>query len=145
MRSNLSRLLLAVAVTLLCWGAAFGQVSSTAPVSGTVTDPNGAVISGASVVVKNAATGQELKATTAANGNYTIPAVATGVYVVTIEAQGFKKTVVQDVKVDTATPATVNATLEVGAATESVVIQGGGEVLQTQSRAIVLKGLRDFA
>ncbi len=122
--------------TLLCCLSVFGQVSSTAPITGTITDPNGAVISGARVVVKNAATGLELRATTASNGSFTVPAVATGVYIVTIEAQGFKKTVVQDVKVDTATPATVNATLEVGAATESVVIQGGGEVLQTQSATV---------
>lgn len=136
MRSHFPKLLLAFVATVLCWGTAFGQVSSTAPISGTITDPNGAVISGARIVVKSSATGLELKATSAANGTFTIPAVATGVYTVTIEAQGFKKTVVQDVKVDTATPATVNATLEIGAATESVVIQGGGEVLQTQSANI---------
>ncbi len=115
---------------------AFGQVSATAPITGTITDPNGAVISGATIQIKNVATGQELRGTSASNGTFTIPAVATGVYAVTIEAQGFKKTVVQGVKVDTATTATVNATLEIGAATESVVIQGGGEVLQTQSANI---------
>jgi hypothetical protein len=136
MRSHFPKMLMVIAVMILCWGSAFGQVSSTAPISGTITDPNGAVISGASILVKSSATGLELKATSASNGTFTIPAVATGVYTVTIEAQGFKKTVVQDVKVDTATPATVNATLEIGAATESVVIQGGGEVLQTQSATV---------
>ena len=115
---------------------ALGQVSSTAPITGTITDPNGAVISGATIHVKNVANGQELRGTSASNGTFTIPAVASGVYTVTIEAQGFKKTVVQSVKVDTATTATVNATLEIGAATESVVIQGGGEVLQTQSATV---------
>ncbi len=108
----------------------FGQ---TAPLSGTVIDPSGAVVPGASVQAKNTALGTEFRTTTSTAGIYTIPALGVGVYTVIIEAQGFKKTVISDVKIDAATPATVNATLEVGAQTESVVVQGGGEVLQTQS------------
>ena len=108
----------------------FGQTSS---LSGTVVDPSGAVVPNASVTAKNTAFGTEFKTTTSSAGTYTIPALGVGVYSVTIEAQGFKKIVINDVKIDAATPATANATLEVGAQSESVVVQGGGEVLQTQS------------
>ncbi|HWQ32261.1 MAG TPA: carboxypeptidase-like regulatory domain-containing protein [Blastocatellia bacterium] len=111
----------------------FGQVSSTSPLSGSVTDPTGAVVPNATIIVKNNATGQEFRASTSNNGTYTIPALGVGVYTVTIEAQGFKKAVVTDVKIDAATPATVNVALEVGAQSETVVVQGGAEVLQTQS------------
>jgi Carboxypeptidase regulatory-like domain len=108
----------------------FAQTSS---LSGTVTDPSGAVVPGASVLAKNTALGTEFRTTTSSAGIYTVPALGVGIYTVSIEARGFKKTVISDVKIDAATPATVNAALEVGAQTESVVVQGGGEVLQTQS------------
>jgi hypothetical protein len=112
---------------------AFGQSGTTAPLSGAIIDPNGAAISGASVIVKNEATGAEFKVTTSSSGVFTVPALSAGVYRVTVEAQGFKKSVVPSVQILAATPATVNVTLEVGAPSESVVVQGGGEVLQTQT------------
>ncbi|MBO0801111.1 MAG: carboxypeptidase regulatory-like domain-containing protein, partial [Blastocatellia bacterium] len=103
------------------------------PLAGTVSDPTGALIAGASVVVKNKTTGTEFKATTSSTGAYTVPALGPGTYIVTVEAAGFKKAVVQDIKIDVGVPATANITMEVGAASESVVIQGGAEVLQTQT------------
>ncbi|MBO0719468.1 MAG: TonB-dependent receptor [Blastocatellia bacterium] len=112
---------------------AFGQTVATAPLAGTISDPTGAVIAGASVTVKNKTTGTEFKATTSNTGAYTVPALGPGTYTLTVEASGFKKAVVQDVKIDVGVPATANITMEVGAASESVVIQGGAEVLQTQT------------
>lgn len=110
----------------------FGQ-ATTSSLSGTVADPSGAMVAGASVKVKNAATGVEAETTTSSNGSYTVPALGPGVYTVAIEVRGFKKAIINDVKIDAATPATVNVALEVGAQSESVVIQAGAEVLQTQS------------
>src|SRR5215813_7408376 len=128
---------LALAVFLAVSGlAAFGQGGATAPLSGLVLDQGGAVISGAVVIVKNNATGAEFTVTTATNGTYTVPALGAALYTVTVEAAGFKKVVLQEVKIDAGVPATANATLEVGAASESVVIQGAGEVLQTQSASV---------
>ncbi|MBS1786804.1 MAG: carboxypeptidase regulatory-like domain-containing protein [Acidobacteria bacterium] len=115
---------------------ALAQVSSTSALSGAVTDPNGAVVAGAEVKVKNDATGAEFNAVTASNGTFRIPALAAGNYTVTINSPGFKRAVIQDVKLDAATPSNVNVVLEVGAQSESVVIQGTGEVLQTQSANI---------
>ncbi len=116
--------------------AAFAQSGTTAPLSGSVLDQNGAAISGAEVTVKNNATGTEFRVKSSGSGAYTVPSLGAGVYTVTVEAQGFKKAVIQDVQILAATPATANVTLEVGAASESVVIQGGGEVLQTQTANI---------
>ena len=113
---------------------AFGQVSSS--ISGTVKDPNGEVVSGATVIVKNDATGVEFRATSSGSGVYTVPSLGSGTYLVTVSATGFKQAVVRDVKLDAGVPTTVNVTLEVGAPSESVVIQGGGEVVQTQSANI---------
>lgn len=135
MKSNLLRLIASAIFLLASASMAFAQ-NTTAPISGAVTDPNGAVISGATVIAKNVATGTESKATTASNGTYTVAALAVGSYIVTIEASGFKKSVVEGVTINAGAPATVNVTLEIGAASESVVVQGGAELLQTQSANI---------
>ncbi|MEO6723799.1 MAG: carboxypeptidase regulatory-like domain-containing protein [Blastocatellia bacterium] len=135
MKSNLLRLITSAIFLMACALSVFAQ-TTTAPISGSVTDQNGAVISGAVVLAKNEATGAESKATTTSNGTYTVPALGVGHYTVTVEAQGFKRAVVQAVTIDAGVPATVNITLEVGAPTESVVVQGGAEILQTQSATV---------
>jgi hypothetical protein len=115
---------------------AYGQ-GSTSSLSGSVVDPRGDAITGAQVTVKNSETGEEFQATTASNGTFTVPILAVGTYTVTISAQGFKHVVVTDVKLDAGTPGSVGrVALEVGGTNETVNIQGGGEVLQTQSANI---------
>src|SRR5262245_29445555 len=104
----------------------FGQGITTTTLSGAVVDPTGAVVSGATVSVKNDATGEEFKATTAGNGTFTVPALAAGMYKVTVGAPGFKQAVVQGIKLDAGVPATVNVNLEIGTATDTVVIQSSG-------------------
>jgi len=65
-----------------------------------------------------------------------VPSLGAGTYTVTIEAAGFKKAVLQGVKMDVGVSATANVTLEVGATSESVVVEAAGEVLQTQSATV---------
>ena len=133
MKSCMTRLLAIASFLALNSFLAFGQSGTTAPISGTVYDATGAVLSGATVVIKNNGTGAEVKVNTASNGAYTIPSLGAGTYTLTVEAPGFKKAILQDVKIDAGVPATANITMEIGEATESVVVQGGAEVLQTQS------------
>ncbi|HVL66237.1 MAG TPA: TonB-dependent receptor [Vicinamibacterales bacterium] len=115
----------------------FAQGGSTASsIIGTVTDASGAVIPGASVVVKNNATATEFTATTNEQGGFTIPAVDPGSYTVTVTLMGFKTWVAKDVRVNAATPASVRATLEVGGLEETVTVAGGSEIIQTQSAAV---------
>src|SRR5436190_4653587 len=136
MRNLLSKFFLVSAVFALLGLPAFAQVNPTGSISGTVVDPHGAVVANATVTSKNKATGETKTTTTSDSGTFTIPAIQSGVYIVTIERKGFKKTQVTDVKVDVGTPATVNATLEVGAAEEIVTVVGGGEVIQSQSATV---------
>jgi hypothetical protein len=110
---------------------AFGQVTSS--LSGAVTDPTGAVVAGATVTVKSAASGSEFKTITSNQGTYNISSLGAGKYVVVVTASGFKNATVQDIEIDAGTPATVNVTLEVGQANETVVVQGGAEIVQTQT------------
>jgi len=110
---------------------AFGQVTSS--LSGTVTDPNGAVVIGATVTVRNAASGSEFKTVTSNQGTYNVPSLGAGTYIVVVTASGFKSATVQNIEIDAGTPATANVTLEVGQATETVVVQGGAQIIQTQT------------
>src|SRR5262245_23234054 len=116
---------------------AFSQVGVTGSIAGAVTDPTGAVVAGASVVVKNNATTVQSTVTTTDNGTFNVPALTTGMYTVTISAPGFKTAVVTDVKVDVGNPSSVNIALEVGAPTEQVTVVGGGELLHTQPSNVV--------
>ncbi len=111
------------------------QAQSTGSIIGTVSDPNGAVVPGASVRVKGEA-GQEFNTVTNESGIYRIPSVQNGSYTVSITATGFKTSAFTNVKVDVGTPATVDAKLEIGGVGEVVEISSGGEVLQTQTAAV---------
>jgi hypothetical protein len=136
MKRCLIRLLAVTSFLVLNSFLAFGQTGTTAPLSGSVLDPNGSALSGVTVTVKNNSTGAEFKVRTSDSGAYTVPALNAGGYTVTVEAQGFKKAVVQGIQILAATPATANFTLEIGEASETVIVQGGGEVLQTQTANI---------
>ena len=111
------------------------QAQNTGAITGTVVDTAGAVVPGATVTVKGDA-GQEFTATTNSGGGYNIPAVASGTYKVTISSVNFKTSIVENVKVDVGTPATVNGVLEAGRIDEIVLVTGGAEVLQTQTATI---------
>lgn len=128
--------LIVLALTLLVSSLAYGQISSNAPLSGVVHDPNGAVVPGASVIVKSNATGAEFNATTASNGTFLVPSLTPGTYTVMVKTAGFKQAIVTEVKIDAGTPGSVTVTLEVGQTTETVTVQGGGDIIQTQTAAV---------
>jgi hypothetical protein len=118
-------------------GEAWAQGGSTASsIIGTVSDASGAVIPGATVVVKSNSTGTEFNATTNEQGGFTIPAVDPGTYTVTVTLMGFKTAIVSDVVVNAATPSSVRVRLEVGGLEETIVVSGGSEIIQTQSAAV---------
>src|SRR5262245_62816496 len=131
MKRRVFKTLALIAFAMLTSVIAFGQVTSS--LSGAVTDPNGAVVAGATVTVKNAASGSEFKAVTSNQGTYNVPSLSAGKYIVVVTASGFKSATAQDIEIDAGTPAAVNVTLEVGQANETVVVQGGSEMVQTQT------------
>src|SRR6476661_412295 len=133
---KLTTILMALLVIVTCQLVIQAQIT-TGSISGTVTDQTGAVVPGANVTVKGGA-GQQYTAVTKGDGAYTIPGVPAGspTYTVTITAPSFKTAVIQNVKVDVATPATVNAQLEPGNINETVVVASGAEVLQTETATV---------
>ena len=126
----MKRSLIAAALLLLSLSGppALAQSGSTGSIAGTISDPTTAVVPGATITIKNNATSQEFTATSAGNGTFTVPALISGTYTVTIAAQGFKTTILPNVKVDVGTPSSVNVTLEVGVPTETVqIVDAAGE------------------
>jgi hypothetical protein len=136
----LARLLRGLLTLALLAGAtplAYAQGGgATTSLSGTVTDTSGAVIPGANVNVKNAATSTEFTASTNEQGVFTVPAIDPGTYTVTVTLMGFKTAVLSGVRVNAAVPATVRATLDVGGLEETVSVTAGSEIVQTTSPAV---------
>src|SRR5579863_3945844 len=91
-------LLLAATVMIPC-PPAYGQ-KDTGGITGTVTDPSGAVVSGAKVSITDVDRGTTVTTTTNNQGEYVASPLKIGRYTVTIEKSGFQKAVVGPVKVD---------------------------------------------
>lgn len=136
MRNGLRKYTLVLLTVALSSLTVFGQGGSTGSISGTVLDPKGAVVAGATVVVKSNATNQEYTTQTSGDGTFNVPALVAGVYTASITARGFKQAVVTEIKVDVGKPSSINVELEIGSANETVTVVGGGELLQTQSATI---------
>ncbi len=114
-----ARVIAAFALCLLfCLTVAAQTVNST--VTGVVKDTAGAVIPGAKVTLTDAATRLPVNTTTNNEGFYLFNDVRSGYYTVAVEATGFKKSEVRDVKVDVGAPATVNIALEAGQIAEVI-------------------------
>jgi hypothetical protein len=93
-------------------------------VMGNVIDPNGAIIAGATVIVKNDTTGQQYTTSTDANGNFRTAPLNAGGYTVTISSPGFQQYVMSGIKVSPVRPANLRATLNVGSVSATVNVMG---------------------
>src|SRR5690349_3838277 len=130
--SHAHRLLMAF---LLCACLVFAQ-GNTSRLDGTVMDPTGAAVPAADVTVTNLATDQVFKLQTNDRGEWALPSMAAAKYKVVVSKPGFKAGVAAEVEVNAGVPASVNVKLEVGAATETVEVVSGADIVQTTSAAI---------
>lgn len=110
----------------------FGQ-SDRGTITGTVSDPAGAVVASVPVEAKSSTTGLVYSSATSATGNYTISQLPVGAYDITVTAPGFKKAVRPGIAVSAFTTYRVDFKLEVGAVTESVTITEATPLLKTES------------
>ncbi len=116
-------------------GAALAQ-RTTGELRGTVYDASGAVVPNASVTVANQDTGQSSQQAADARGEFTFPLLQPGNYKVQVAAPGFKKYTRQDVPLRSLETATVQVKLEVGGATEEVVVQAQTEQVNVSSGGV---------
>ena len=109
----------------------------TGSILGTVTDPSGAVVSGAKVSANNTATGVVTSTTTNAEGLYNIRFLPIGPYTVTISAQGFSRETVSQFQLETDQIAKFNVKLLVGTTAETLEVSAANSpVLQTENATI---------
>jgi len=139
-----------IVAAVLMTATAWGQVDySTASLRGTVTDPNGAVIAGATVTVTNSSTGISRTTTSAGDGSYRFPALPPGQYQISTEARGFAKALVKSFDLTVGQSALYDAHLKVGPATEVVEVSAENiPLIQTdqsqQANTINLRQVEDL-
>jgi hypothetical protein len=102
-------------------------------ITGTVSDPAGAVVPAAGVSARNTETGVTTDTETTATGNYTLNSLPPGLYDVTVSAAGFSKSIQAGLRVSVAMTIRVDVVLKLGASTESITVTGGAEMLRTES------------
>jgi len=135
MKSHRVLLQIALLVVTFC-GAAWAQTGS---ITGTVKDPSGAAISGATVVVTSPERGISRQTTTNSTGDYNESALSPGSYDIIVTATGFKKYQAKGVILDVSEKARVDVSLQVGAATTEVVVEGT-DVAQVETQSSELAG-----
>ncbi|HEX8142436.1 MAG TPA: carboxypeptidase regulatory-like domain-containing protein [Pyrinomonadaceae bacterium] len=121
-----------LAFVLICAVVALGQTNKGG-ISGTVIDPNGAAVPGATVTVTNLGTNQATTVTTSESGAFSVSSLDPVTYSVAVEMAGFRKALVQSVKVDTASTVGVNVQLEAGAISEEVSVSAEASLINTES------------
>src|ERR1051325_8044739 len=132
-RGALVALLCAIVLSALASAAAFAQ-TGTSSVRGPVADAQGNVVPGATVTLVNTETNAARTQTSNDSGQFVFDLIPPGTYRLEVEARGFKKSVLTDVRALIAKPTEVGVQLEVGAVTESVTVAANSneELLNTQ-------------
>ena len=100
--------------------------------TGTVIDPQGAAVVSAEVSITNLGTNYTVEAKTNAEGVYRVPELAVGSYKILVSATGFKKSVKSGLYLGAGIIARVDFTLEIGAQAETVTVEAGAMMVQTE-------------
>jgi Carboxypeptidase regulatory-like domain/TonB dependent receptor len=103
----------------------------TATLNGTVTDPQGAVIAGAKVVITDTATGASREVTTAGDGGYAVTDLTPGTYTVRVSASGFATSEFKELHLDVGRAVTLDVSLKIAKAGEVVEVTGGEIAVNT--------------
>src|SRR5262249_20380397 len=122
-----------VCISLCLAAETAGAQTNKGGITGTVKDNSGGVIPGATVVITNLGTNATVELVTSESGVYAATSLDPVEYRVTVELSGFRKAVVDRVKVDTATTATVDVTLEPGGFESQVTVTAEAPVMNVRS------------
>ena len=128
-RYSVVRLLFMVLMTVVL---ALAQ-TDRGTITGTVSDPTGAVIPGVTLHARDLDTGAEYDTVTTSTGNYTIPSLLAGNYELTVTAAGFEKYIQRGITVQVVQVLRVDIVMKVGSATESVTVNADAQLLRTEN------------
>ena len=121
---------------LLAAGSAFGQAGGTGTIQGTITDPSGAIVAGATVTATNLATGVRTDRKTTDAGFFVLSFLPAGEYSVTVTAAGFQTLTQPRVAVDALAVVGLDLKVQIGAASQSVTVEAAPSMLKTDDVAL---------
>jgi hypothetical protein len=125
-----------VLTALVSMAAASAAQTATGQITGTVRDATGGVMTGVKVVVTNQQTGLTRETKTGANGDYVIPLLPVGMYLVSAEQSGFKMALHSDVQLTVDQIQRIDMVLAPGNVTETVEVQSTALALDTASASV---------
>ncbi len=144
----LMKTFLLLTLAVVCCTSLWAQTGATATVIGTVTDPTGAVVTGATITATNVETRLTRAAVTDNEGNYTIFSLPVGTYDVRAQSRGFRVSDVKDVVLTIDQKARLDFRMTVGETSETVTITGESPIVKTDdsstSQVIVQKAIVDL-
>ena len=128
----MNRYLLCVAtLLLLAFSSTTFAQDVSARIDGQVTDPNGAIVTKATVTLTNMRTGEVRTVESNEDGTYTLTQIQPGTYDLSVKAQGFKEYLSKSLEISVNDRKTINVPLETGAVTESVTVTAEAPLIQT--------------
>jgi hypothetical protein len=130
------RILFCLALLFIVLGAAFPVFAQEATIVGTVTDPTGAAVPGASISITNTDTGQVLQLPSNNAGEYVAPSLHIGHYRLRAEAKGFKSVERKDLVLQVGDRERIDIQLEVGNATEQITVEATPIAVQADSSEV---------
>jgi hypothetical protein len=120
---------------LVCSAISFAQ-TATGTITGTVSDPAGAVVANAPMDLKNTETGTIQQQQSSSTGNFTFANLPVGNYELSIVVPGFKSYTRQNLGVQATQTIRIDVSLEVGSSAESITVTDQASLLRTESAAI---------
>lgn len=118
---------------LLTATAVYAQQGSSGALNGTVTDAQGALISGATVTATETSTNVVTTTVTTGSGVYSFPSLTPGQYKLEAKQQGFRQATMTEIPLRVAQMLTVDLKLEVGQGDQKVVVSGDAQLLETST------------
>src|SRR5215472_9446587 len=124
-----------ILAVLLFATSAFSQ-EFRATLGGSVRDPTGSIVAGATVVATATTTGTKSSTISDSAGQYSIPFLAPGAYDVSVKATGFKEFVRKSLQLNSGDHAQVDIPLEIGAATQTVEVTADVSLVNTENASV---------
>jgi hypothetical protein len=122
--------------SVLCALTMRGQTANTGAISGSVSDPSGALVAGAAVAIVSEATREERTLTTDAQGSFSIPFLAPGGYDVRVRTPGFKPLILNNVRVQITEVNRLKIQLTISGAKEQITVNEKPPLLQTENATL---------
>ena len=136
MKRKFSPIPLGLFATLLFGGVLFAQRADRATITGLVLDTSGGAVPAAAVTIIDESTGMKAVVSSTSTGNYTTPPLVLGTYTVQVEKQGFKTYVRSGILLTAGANYRQDATLEVGAVTQTIEVKAASEMINVQTSEI---------